>query len=152
ADMMFGLFRTEPDVPRHGGISYLLIPMNTPGIDVRPLKMMQGGLDFCEVFFDGARIPAQNIVGQRGEGWKVTRATLKYERVLIGDSTGTKMAFDALVALAREARRDGQPALQHPVVRQRLAEIAGYVATQEWAVARMMTAFHRNRDMEVLSE
>ena len=152
ADMMFGLFRTEPDVARHGGISYLLIPMHTPGIDVRPLRMMQGGLDFCEVFFDGARIPATNIVGRRGEGWKVTRATLKHERVLIGDSTGTRMAFAALVALAREVQRDGRPASEHPAVRQRLAEIAGYVATQEWAVARMLTAFQRDRDLEVLSE
>jgi alkylation response protein AidB-like acyl-CoA dehydrogenase len=76
ADMMFGLFRTEPDAQKHAGISYLLIPMKTPGIEVRPLVMMQGGVDFCEVFFDGARIPANNIVGRRGEGWKVTRATL----------------------------------------------------------------------------
>lgn len=153
ADMMFGLFRTEPDAPKkHAGISYLLIPMTTPGIDVRPLRMMQGGLDFCEVFFDGARIPARNIVGRRGEGWKVTRATLKHERMLIGDSTGTRMNFEALLALARETTRDGRPSIQHPVVRQQLAEIAGHVATQEWAVARMLTAFHQERDMEVLSE
>jgi len=153
ADMMFGLFRTEPDAPKpHAGISYLLIPMSTPGIDPRPLKMMQGGVDFCEVFFDGARIPAKNIVGPRGGGWKVTKATLKHERMLIGDSTGTRMSFDALLALAREARRDGKPAIESPLIRQRLAEIAGYCATQEWAVARMMTAFHQGRDMEVLSE
>jgi alkylation response protein AidB-like acyl-CoA dehydrogenase len=153
ADMMFGLFRTEPDAPKpHAGISYLLIPMSTPGIDPRPLRMMQGGVDFCEVFFDGARIPARNIVGRRGEGWKVTKATLKHERMLIGDSTGTRMSFDALLALAREARRDGKPAIESALIRQRLAEIAGYVATQEWAVARMMTAFHQGRDMDVLSE
>ena len=90
ADMMFGLFRTEPDAPKHAGISYLLIPMKTPGIDARPLVMMQGGIDFCEVFFDGVRIPAKNIVGKRGEGWKVTRSTLKHERMLIGDSKGTR--------------------------------------------------------------
>ena len=152
ADMMFGLFRTEPDAPKHAGISYLLIPMKTPGIDVRPLVMMQGGEDFCEVFFDGARIPAGNIVGRRGEGWKVTRATLKHERMLIGDSTGARMAFDALVALARQVQRDGRPALEHPIVRQRVAEAAGYVATHEWAVARMLSAIHRNRDAQVTSE
>jgi alkylation response protein AidB-like acyl-CoA dehydrogenase len=147
ADMMFGLFRTEPDAPKHAGISYLLIPMKTPGIDVRPLTMMQGGVDFCEVFFDGARIPARNIVGRRGEGWKVTRATLKHERMLIGDSMGARVAFDALVALAREMQR-----LDDPGVRQRLAEIAGYVASLEWAGARMVTAIHRNRDADVASE
>lgn len=152
ARMMFGLFRTEPEAQKHGGISYLLIPMDTPGIEVRPLTMLQGGQDFCEVFFDGARIPAKNIVGRRGEGWKVTRATLKHERLLIGDTTLTRLSFDALLALARQVERDGRPALEHPFVRQRLAEIAGYVATQEWAVARMLSAIHRGRDAEVMSE
>src|SRR4030095_3150068 len=63
-----------------------------------------------------------------------------------------RMAFDALIALARQVTRDGRPAIEHPVVRQRVAEIAGYVATQEWAIARMVTAIHRNRDAEVTSE
>src|SRR5258705_3522525 len=138
ADMMFGLFRTEPDASKHAGISYLLIPMKTAGIEARPLTMMQGGAEFCEVFFDGARIPAKNIVGRRGEGWQVTRATLKHERLLIGDTTLTRVTFDGLVALAREVKRDGRPALADPYVRQQLAEIAGYVATQEWAGARML--------------
>jgi alkylation response protein AidB-like acyl-CoA dehydrogenase len=152
ADMMFGLFRTEPEATKHAGISYLLIPMKTPGIDVRPLVMMQGGVDFCEVFFDGARIPARNLVGRRGEGWKVSRSTLKHERMLIGDSKVARMQLDALVELAREVQRDGRPALAHPLVRQRLAEIAGFVATQEWAVARMLTAIHQGEDMKVIGE
>ena len=152
ADMMFGLFRTEPDAPKHGGISYLLVPMKTPGIVARPLTMMQGGTDFCEVFFDGARVPAQNIVGRRGEGWKVSRSTLKHERMLIGDSAIVRITFDSLVALARRAQRDGRPALEHPVVRQRLAEIAGHLETQEWSVARMLTAIHHNREAQVMSE
>jgi len=152
ADMMFGLFRTEPDAPKHGGISYLLIPMTTPGITVRPLTMMQGGQDFCEVFFDGARIPAENVVGRRGEGWKVSRSTLKHERMLIGDSAIVRITFDALVALARRVQRDGRSALANPLVRQRLAEIAGYLATQEWAIARMLTAIHQQREAEAASE
>jgi alkylation response protein AidB-like acyl-CoA dehydrogenase len=151
-DMMFGLFRTEPGAPKHAGISYLLIPMRTKGIDARPLTMMQGGVDFCEVFFDDVRIPAKNIVGRRGEGWKVTRATLKHERMLIGDSTGARMSYDALVALARQVQKNGRPALEDPVVRQQLAEAAGYVATQEWAVARMLSAIHRNEDAKAMSE
>jgi alkylation response protein AidB-like acyl-CoA dehydrogenase len=152
AEMMFGLFRTEPDAPKHAGISYLIIPMKTAGVDVRPLTMMQGGEDFCEVFFDGVRIPAKNIVGKRGEGWKVSRATLKHERMLIGDSSGARFTYDSLVALARSVSRDGRPAIEQPAVRQRLAEIAGYVATQEWAVARMLTAIHRGRDADAASE
>jgi alkylation response protein AidB-like acyl-CoA dehydrogenase len=62
------------------------------------------------------------------------------------------MSYDALVALAREVRRDGRPALEDPVVRQRLAEVAGYVAAQEWSVARMLTAIHKNEDAKVMSE
>jgi len=152
ADMMFGLFRTEPAAAKHAGISYFLIPMKTKGIDPRPLTMMQGGVDFCEVFFDDVRIPAKNIVGKRGEGWKVTRATLKHERMLIGDSTGSRLAYDALVALAKRARKRGRPALEDPGVRQSIAEAAGYVATQEWAVARMLSAIHKNQDAKALSE
>ncbi len=147
ADMMFGLFRTEPEQPRHAGISYLIVPMDREGIDVRPLPMMTGGADFCEVFFDGVRIPAENIVGRRGEGWKVSRATLKHERMLIGDASALRRAFEEVVKLAREAGRARDTA-----VRQRLAEIEGFVATQEFASARMLTAIGRNRDAEVASE
>ncbi|MEN8160962.1 MAG: acyl-CoA dehydrogenase family protein, partial [Myxococcota bacterium] len=112
----------------------------------------QGGVDFCEVFFNDVRIPAENIVGARGEGWKVTRATLKHERMLIGDSTGTRMSYEALIALAKETQRGGRPAIEDPVVRQRLAEVAGYVAVQEWSVARMLTAIHKNEDAKAMSE
>ncbi len=152
ADMMFGLFRTEPSAPKHAGISYLLLDMRAPGIDVRPLRMMQGGEDFCEVFFDDVRVPAQNIVGKRGEGWNVSRATLKHERMLIGDSAGAQMTFAGLVELARRTVRDGKPATQDPLVRQRLAEIEGYLAAQEYASARMLTAIAKNRDADVLAE
>ena len=69
ADWMFALVRTEPEAPKHDGISYLLIDMSTPGIDVRPLRQMTGDADFSEVFFDNVRVPAQNIVGRRGQGW-----------------------------------------------------------------------------------
>jgi alkylation response protein AidB-like acyl-CoA dehydrogenase len=152
ADMMFGLFRTEPDAPKHAGISYLLLDMRTPGIDVRPLRMMQGGEDFCEVFFTDVRVPAKNIVGKRGEGWNVSRATLKHERMLIGDSAGAQLSFAGLVELARRTTRGGKPATQDPLVRQRLAEIEGYLAAQEYAAARMLTAIAKNRDATVHAE
>ena len=152
ADMMFGLFRTEPDAAKHAGISYLILDMKSPGIGVRPLKMMQGGEDFCEVFFDDVRVPAGNIVGKRGQGWQVSRATLKHERMLIGDSAGARMSFDALLKLARATLRGGRPASESPQVRQRLAEIEGYVWTQEYATARMLTAVHKNRDADASAE
>jgi alkylation response protein AidB-like acyl-CoA dehydrogenase len=152
ADMMFGLFRTEPGAPKHAGISYLLLDMRTAGIDVRPLKMMQGGHDFCEVFFTEVRVPVKNIVGKRGEGWGVSRATLKHERMLIGDSAGAQSMFAGLLELARRTSRAGVPATRDPVVRQRLAEIEGYLAAQEYASARMLSAIAKNRDATVGAE
>src|SRR5262249_61254363 len=99
ADWMFALVRTDPDKPKHDGISYLLIEMKTPGIDVRPLRQMTGDADFNEVFFENVRVPAANLVGRRGQGWIVSRSTLKHERALIGGSHLTPPAFDALVLL-----------------------------------------------------
>jgi len=152
ADYMFGLFRTEPEASKHAGISYLLIDMQSPGIDPRPLMLMNGGVDFCEVFLDDVRIPAGNIVGERGAGWKVSRATLKHERMLIGDASALRRAFDALVELARSRERDGRPAIQDPVIRQRLAEIEGYVASQEYASYRMLSAIANDENMKVMCE
>jgi len=152
ANHMFGLFRSEPDEPRHGGISYFLIPMSAPGIEVRPLRQMNGGEEFCEVFFDDVRIAADGIVGARGAGWRVSKATLKHERLLIGDSSYLRRAFDDLIALARATERGGQRAITEPHVRQRLAEIEGFVATQEWASYRMLSAIARDQDMTAISE
>ena len=152
AQMMFGLFRTEPDAAKHAGISYLLVPMDRPGIDVRPLRMMQGGVDFCEVFFDDVRIPAENIVGARGEGWKVSRATLKHERMLIGEGTTSQRGFAALKRLVREVELNGRPAAEDPGIRQRLAEIEAEVTAQQLMVTRMLSAIHREADLEVMNE
>jgi alkylation response protein AidB-like acyl-CoA dehydrogenase len=140
ADMMFCLVRTEPDAGKHAGISYLLVDMKAPGIRVSTLKQMTGTEEFCEVFFDDVRSPAENIVGERGEGWAVSRATLMHERALIGSSGRMEANFAQLVKLARTAQIAGRPAIEDSHVRQRLAEIQGYVATQTYSGHRMLTA------------
>ena len=150
ADFMFGLFRTEPDAVRHAGISYLLLDMRQPGIEVRPLRQMNGAEEFCEVFLDGARTPADQIVGERGEGWKVSKATLKHERLLMGDFSYLARNFRALVWLAKQATRNGRPAIEDPGVRQRLAEIEGYVLTNEYSSYRMVTAVSNNQDVKAM--
>ena len=88
ADKGFIVLRTNPDVPKHDGISFALIDMKQPGIDVRPLRQLTGSVEFYEVFFDDVRTPAENIVGKRGEGWLVSRTTLKHERAGIGTALG----------------------------------------------------------------
>jgi alkylation response protein AidB-like acyl-CoA dehydrogenase len=150
AHMMFGLFRTEPDAKKHEGISYLLVPMDTPGIEVRPLREMSGGYEFNEVFFTDARIPAENIVGQRGQGWQVSRATLVHERNLIGNPFMMRDAFNDLLELARSRRRNGRPAIEDPHVRQRLAEIEGYVRTSETSNMRQLTAAKRGEMLKAM--
>jgi alkylation response protein AidB-like acyl-CoA dehydrogenase len=150
ADWMFGLFRTEPEAPRHAGISYLLIPMKQPGITVRPLRQLTGSLEFNEVFFHDARTSAENIVGKRGEGWQVSRSTLKHERGLIGSPRLMRGLFDALLDLARRTQRGGRPALEDPRVRQRLAEIEGYVRSAETTTLRLLSARLKGQEQKVV--
>jgi alkylation response protein AidB-like acyl-CoA dehydrogenase len=150
ADFMFGLFRTEPEVPRNGGISYLLIPMHQPGIEARPLRQMTGDVDFNEVFFENARTPLRYTVGRRGEGWKISRTTLKHERNLIGDPNRLQNLFTDVVALARRQRIGGEPAIENPGIRQRLAEIEGYILAQRYSGFRQLTATRRGQEPKVM--
>jgi len=150
ADYMFCLVRTEPEASKHAGISYLLIDMKQPGIDVRPLKQMTGGADFNEVFLTDVRTPADWIVGKRGEGWLVSRTTLKHERNSIGNAAQSRMLFDGLVQLARQAERDGRPAIEDPAIRQRLARIEGYVEGHVYSGYRQLTADIRGQSTGVL--
>jgi len=150
ADYLFGLFRTEPDATKHAGISYLLVALDQPGVEVRPLKQMSGGVDFNEVFFTDARTPADHIVGERGQGWAVSRATLVHERNLIGNPNMMREHFDQAVELARTTVRDGRPAIEDPVIRGRLAEIEGFVRTAELSNLRQTTAAARGEELKVM--
>ena len=150
ADYMFCLARTEPDAPKHAGISYLLIPMKQPGIEVRPLRQMTGGADFNQVFLSDARTPKDWIVGRRGEGWQVSRATLKHERNSIGSAAQTNALFQGLVHLARTTRRNGRPALEDPAIRDRLVSIEGYVRAHDYSGYVQLTRNARGEDPGIL--
>ncbi len=146
ADMIFMLCRSEPDAPKHAGISYLMLDMKQPGIDVRPLKQMNGDSEFNEVFFNDARTSTDNLVGKRGEGWIVSRSTLKHERNSVGAAQITLGHFESLLRLVKNTVLDGRPALQDPTVRQRLAEIEGYVRSHEYSGYRQLTCDARGQD------
>ncbi len=136
---MFALVRTEPDAPKHQGISYLLLDLHQPGVTIRPLKQITGQSTFNEVFFDDVRTPADWIVGRRGEGWQVSRATLKHERTGIGNAETYLVQFDKLLAVANSTTRNGRPAIEDPIVRDRFAEIEGYLQAHRYSTFRQLS-------------
>jgi alkylation response protein AidB-like acyl-CoA dehydrogenase len=118
ADWCFLLARTEPGSRRSGGLSYLLVPMDQPGVTVRPIRQLTGTSEFNEVFFDGARTPREMVVGAVGDGWRVAMATLAVERGVstLGQQVGYQRELAELIDLAR---RNGAAA--NPLLRDRLA-------------------------------
>jgi alkylation response protein AidB-like acyl-CoA dehydrogenase len=112
------LARTDPDAG-HRGISYLIVDMRSPGIDVRPLTQITGDAEFSEVYFDGVVVPRESILGEPGQGWALAMHTLTNERgpVVLSVQVKLRAALDALVRQAARLRRDGAPAAEHPQVR-----------------------------------
>lgn len=146
SDMMFCLVRTEPDAPKHRGISYLLVPVNSPGITVSPLKTMTGRSEFNQVFFDNVRIPATNIVGKRGEGWKVANVTLKHERGGLGDPNKSIIRFEGLLKLMKRESVDGARAIDDPLLADRLMQLEAKVMALKFNNMRVLTADLEGRD------
>jgi alkylation response protein AidB-like acyl-CoA dehydrogenase len=139
AQMMFALIRTEPEAPKHEGISYVLIPMDTPGIDVRPLKTMTGGAEFNEVFFTDVRVPKDQVVGGRGRGWFVANTTLKHERGMLGDPNATEARLNALIEVMKTETVDGQRIVDNPVFRDRLMQLQARVFAMKFNGLRTAT-------------
>ena len=120
SDWIFLLVRTDPNAPKHKGISYLLVDMKSPGITVRPLVQMTGAKGFNEVFFEDVRVPKKNIVGNKNEGWQVALTTLMFERNGAGGGTGGQV--HDLVDLAQKVERNGRKLWDDAGVRQKIAE------------------------------
>ncbi len=131
ADWCFVVCRTDPASKRHKGLSYLLVPMDQPGIEVRPILQLTRTSEFNEVFFDGARTRRDHVVGAVGDGWRVALATLAFERgvALLGHQLSFVRELDRIIALAQENGRS-----REPVIRQQLAR-----AHMELAIMRLNT-------------
>jgi alkylation response protein AidB-like acyl-CoA dehydrogenase len=139
AQMMFCLVRTEPHKPKHEGISYILFPMDTSGIEVRPLKTMTGQAEFNEVFFTEVRVPQANVVGGRGRGWQVANTTLKHERGMLGDPNATEARLKSLIELMTTETVDGQRIIDNPIFRDRLMQLQARVLSMKFNGLRTMT-------------
>jgi alkylation response protein AidB-like acyl-CoA dehydrogenase len=138
ANWIFVLARTDPDVPKHKGLTFLLVPMEQPGVEARPIKMMNGGAEFCETFFTDARTPVGNVVGEVNGGWAVAMTLLGHER---GEGAATtpihyRIELDRLVQLAKETGRNTDP-----LIRQRLAACHVKVEIMRYLGKRTLTQY-----------
>jgi hypothetical protein len=123
ADWIFCLVRTDPNAKPQRGISFLLIDMKTPGISVRPTRLLDGRYEVNEVWFDNVRVPLENRVGAENEGWTCAKYLLGHERTNLGGVGGAKRELERLVAMAASIERDGRPLLEDPQFSARIAEV-----------------------------
>ena len=134
ADWMFLLARTDPDAPKHKGITFFLLDMQTPGLTVVPLQGMDGYVHFCQEYFEDVRVPAENIVGEEHRGWYIGAALLDFERSGIGGAVGARKGLGRLIAFYRANQTTGVPSTaQRTLIRYKLAE--------RWIETEVMRAF-----------
>jgi alkylation response protein AidB-like acyl-CoA dehydrogenase len=138
AQMMFALVRTNADVKRQAGISFLLIDMASPGISVRPIYTLDEGLSVNEVFFDEVRVPAENRVGEENAGWTYAKFLLTNERAMSAETPHTRADLEQLKALASIEPRNGRPIADDPLFTAKLARFETDLMALEYAVLRVL--------------
>src|SRR5215472_1312500 len=147
ADYGVLLARTNPDVPKHQGISYFILDMHQPGVEVRPLKQITGSSEFAEVFFNNAVVPPENIIGQEGQGWELAQTTLGFERggSLLARVTRHQATLHRLVEVTRELSRDSVSLLDDPLARQRLGRMIVEVEVLRYAGYRILSKLEKGQ-------
>jgi len=147
ADYGVLLARTNPNVPKHQGISYFIVDMHQPGVEVRPLKQITGSSEFAEVFFTNARVPAENIIGQEGQGWELAQTTLGFERggSLLARVTRHQTNMRRLVEVAHGLSRDSVPILEDAVARQKLGRMVVEVEVLRYAGFRILSKLEQGK-------
>ena len=139
ADMCILLVRTDPDAPKHKGISYILVDMHSPGVTVRPLVQITGDANFNEVFFEDVKVPKKNLIGEKNQGWQVAITTLMFERSGIGGGRDMMGQVRELVELAKTVRTNGHTAWEDSSVRQKLGGFACEAAALRYTGFRQLT-------------
>lgn len=129
--------RTDPNVPKHKGLTMFIVDMKAPGVEVRPIKQMSGGSEFNEVFFTDVRVKDTHRLGAVGDGWKVSLTTLMHERLAVGGKPASAPGVQEMIELAKAIDLEEGNALEQSHVRQRIAE--AYIADRGIALTRMRT-------------
>ena len=122
ADWIFCLVRTDPHAPKHEGISFLVLDMETPGVSVSPIELISGSSEFCQTFFDDVRVPKRHLIGNPGEGWTVGKRLLQYERSSIGGRGGTRQKAKTIAEWAQEYVGGANGRIDDPEIRRRVIE------------------------------
>ena len=150
SQMMFCLVRTEPEASKHAGISYLLIPMDTPGIEIRPLVDMTLNAGFNEVFFTDVTIPENNIIGKRDEGWAVANATLGHERGSLSDPNAMMNRLNSLIERMKNETINGERAIDNEIYRDKLMRIqAKVIAFQSNSLRVLSAKLNKSQDVKI---
>ena len=143
ADFGIIVTRTDPDVPKHRGLTFFFLSMKSPGIEVRRIKQISGTSNFNEVFFTDVRVPDSQRLGAVGDGWKVSLTTLMNERLAVGDAP--RPDFEDIFALARVLELEDGPAIRSPAVREKLADWYVKTVGLKYTKLRTMTALSRGQ-------
>lgn len=139
------LARTDPAAPRHKGLTYLIVDMQSPGFALRPLRQMSGDAEFNEIFLDNVAVPAENVLGRENGGWEVAITTLMFERGprTLSRQLLLRQGIVEALELARSVERNGAPASRDPVMRQRLAQLYTDCEALRYANLRILTRLLR---------
>jgi acyl-CoA dehydrogenase len=139
------LTRTDPNVPKHKGLTMFYLSMKTPGVEVRPIKQASGASGFNEIFFTDVKIPDTQRVGEVGQGWQVALTTLMHERLAVGGGQGGGIDVPQLMQLARALELEDGPAIKNAAVREKIADWYVRSAGLKYTTLRTMTALSRGQ-------
>jgi len=147
ADLGILLARTNPTVPKHQGISYFVMDLRTPGVEVRPLKQITGSEEFCEVFMTNVKVPAHDRIGDEGQGWRLAQTTLGFERGgnTLSRATRARANLDRLIEVAKIARRDGRPAIDDQAIRRKIGRMLSEVEVLRYTGLRILSKLEKGQ-------
>jgi alkylation response protein AidB-like acyl-CoA dehydrogenase len=147
ADYAILLARTDTTVPKHKGISYFILDMHAPGVEVRRLKQITGSAEFCEEFLTNVKVPVENRIGDEGEGWVLAQTTLGFERggSLLARATRHKMVLNRLIEVCQTMPRNGGVAIDDPLVRQKIGKMMVETEVLRYAALRLLSNLQKGK-------
>jgi len=147
ADWIFCLVRTDPEAPKHSGISFLLIDMNAPGVSTSPIKLISGSSPFCETFFDNVKVPKENLVGKENAGWSIAKYLLTHERTMISEMDTGRGKAKTVEDIAKEQIGLENGILADTILRAEVARLAMNSTAFKLSLARLIDEGKAGKEM-----